>query len=309
MTSSQMKSKTKAPTKKASPLISEATLRQIYSAMLRCSMLQERMRKPRSSRKHPAGVSLCAEPEAILAGSAIGLRPVDAIALLQGDIAALAHLRGASLRNIFAQVGSHPSASAGAQNILPAASTPEALLHQSLGFAWAHAQQKDSAVVAVYFNSASISIDTLQKALRHASTHKLPILFVCATEFSSPSPQSAPRQPMKREDMHVHAHTCGVPGIPVDGADAVAMYRVAFEALQRARNGGGPTLMEAKILPEIHPATGSPLAVMERYMEQRGLFDSGWKKKTAAAFARELYRAAASAAARDRKGTAKKRRG
>ncbi len=309
MTSSKQKSKTKAPAKKAGPLISEATLRQIYTAMLRCKLLQERLRKQRSSRNNPAGVFLCAEPEAILAGSAIGLRPVDAIALLQGDIAALAHLRGASVRNLFAQVGSHPSVSMGAQNILPAASTPEALLHQSLGFAWAHAQQKDSAVVAVYFNDASISIATLQNALRHASTHKLPILFVCATEFSTPSPQPASRRLVKRVDIHVHAHTCGVPGIPVDGTDAVAIYRVAFEALQRARNGGGPTLMEAKILPGTHQATDSPLAVMERYMEQRVLFDSGWKKKTAAAFARELDRAAASAVARSRKGTAKKRRG
>ena len=308
MTSSQQKSKTKAPAKKAGPLIREEILRQIYAAMLRCRMLQERLRKQRSSRSSSAGVFLCTEPEAILAGSAIGLRPVDAIAVLQGDTAAVEHLRGASLRNIFALAKDRSSASTGAQNILPSASTPEALLHQSLGFAWAHAQQKDSAVVAVYFNSASIPIDTLQNALHHASTHKLPILFVCATESNTP-PRPAPRRGVKLADIHAHAHTCGVPGIPVDGADAVAIYRVAYEALQRARNGGGPTLMEAKILPEIHQTTAAPLAVMERYMGQRGLFDSGWKKKTVAALAKELDRAAANPAARSRKAVKKKRRG
>jgi TPP-dependent pyruvate/acetoin dehydrogenase alpha subunit len=307
----------KETAKKFVPLISEETLRQIYAAMLRCKMLQERLRKRRLSRSAPAGVLLCAEPEAILAGSAIGLRPADAIALLQGDAAAVAHLRGAPLRDVLAQASTRPPANTGAHNLLPVASSQvlstEALLHLSLGVAWANARQKDANAVAVYLEGAKTPLHALDAALRYASTHKLPILFVCVTQGNTTPLRSSSRRQTQTVDIHVRAHTSGVPGIPVDGADAVAIYRVAHEALQRARNGGGPTLMEAKILSDRRRASeraaASPLAVMRRYMEQRGLFDPAWEKKIAAAFTRDLDKAAASLAATRRKTAAKKRRG
>ena len=298
----------KGTAKKTWSLISEEKLRHIYTNMLRCGLLQERLRKRNRSRRGQVGTSLCAAPEAILAGTAIDLRPTDAIALLHGNAAA-ALIKGVPLRAVLAHAGTSLPAQNATYNILPTTSSPAALLHLCLGFAWAHAQQKDSAVVAVYLDGAATPADALQEALHAASTHKLPVLFVCAMDASATPSQSTSRK--KSTDLHAQAQACGVPGIPVDGADAVAIYRVAFEALQRARNGGGPTLIEAKLLRDntAAHAFADPLATMERYMEQRGLFDAAWKQKASAAFIRELDKAAASVATKGRKSAKKKRRG
>ena len=78
----------------------------------------------------------------------------------------------------------------------------------------------------------------------------------------------------------------GFPGITVDGNDAVAVYRVAQEATERARSGGGPTLIEAQIFPGY--GFSDPIAAMESYLTGKGLFSEGWKKEIMALFQREL---------------------
>lgn len=296
----------KGAAKKIWSLISEEKLRLIYTSMLRYRLLQERLRKQSRSRRSHADTSLCAGPEAILAGTAIDLRPTDAIALLQGNAAA-AWIQGVPLQTVLTHADTNTPSQNFAHNFLPTASSPAALLHLCLGFAWAHAQQKDSAVVVAYLNESSTPVAVLQEALRTASAHKLPVLFVCTIEESAAPSQSSSRK--KLTALHTQAQICGVPGIPVDGADAVAIYRVSFEALQRARNGGGPTLIEAKLLRDktAAHAFADPIATMERYMEQRGIFDVKWKQKTAAAFAKELDKAVASVAARGRKSSRQKR--
>ena len=85
------------------------------------------------------------------------------------------------------------------------------------------------------------------------------------------------------------AEAHGFPGIPVDGKDVVAMYRVAFESMQRARNGGGPTLIEA--MTPGNAMLGSdndPITAMERYLTQRNLFEPAWKQQIKKSFGKEL---------------------
>jgi TPP-dependent pyruvate/acetoin dehydrogenase alpha subunit len=97
----------------------------------------------------------------------------------------------------------------------------------------------------------------------------------------------------------------GFPGITVDGNDAVAVYRVAQEAIERARCGGGPTLIEAQTSrgyrhAEIDPAnyrapteveereSTDPIAAMERYLTGKDLFSEAWKNEITEGFQREL---------------------
>lgn len=69
-----------------------------------------------------------------------------------------------------------------------------------------------------------------------------------------------------------------VPIIRVDAADAVAIYRVAHESIQRARKGGGPTIMECAPWPgdEVPP---DPLAKLERYLAGKKIFSQSWKRR------------------------------
>ena len=82
----------------------------------------------------------------------------------------------------------------------------------------------------------------------------------------------------------------GIPGIPVDGDDAVAMYRVAQEAIGRARIGGGAALMECI---SFKPAgtkgkRADSIATLEQYMLPRRVVTKSWMEREAKAFAKRI---------------------
>ena len=76
---------------------------------------------------------------------------------------------------------------------------------------------------------------------------------------------------------------CSFPVIAVDGNDAVAVYRVASEAIAHARKGDGPTLIEC-----IRTKAGDPLLNMEKYLVRKGLFSEEFKRKVAAGCSEKL---------------------
>jgi TPP-dependent pyruvate/acetoin dehydrogenase alpha subunit len=82
----------------------------------------------------------------------------------------------------------------------------------------------------------------------------------------------------------------GFPAIPVDGHDAVGVYRVASEAMAHARRGSGPTLIQCLPSPfgQMDGRRGCPLANMERYLAGRKLISDGWAARLARRFTREL---------------------
>src|SRR5271170_5601264 len=107
------------------------------------------------------------------------------------------------------------------------------------------AKVRGSGQVAVaFFGDGAVNNGAFHEGLNLAATWDLPVLFVCennqfATEipfhYAAGNPSVASR-----------AAAYGLPGCEVDGNDVEAIYRVAGEAVQRARSGGGPTLLECK---------------------------------------------------------------
>ncbi|MET0369792.1 MAG: thiamine pyrophosphate-dependent enzyme, partial [Sphingobium sp.] len=81
-------------------------------------------------------------------------------------------------------------------------------------------------------------------ALNLAAVWKLPTIFLCQNNLYSEHTSFA--NCTGSENIAVRAAAYGMPGILVNGNDAVAMYRAAAEAVERARSGGGPTLIEAR---------------------------------------------------------------
>lgn len=69
----------------------------------------------------------------------------------------------------------------------------------------------------------------------------------------------------------------GIPVIRVDASDTVAAYRVAYESTTRAREGGGPTIIECASWPGDHQAS-DPLMKLENYLAARKLFRPHWKR-------------------------------
>jgi pyruvate dehydrogenase E1 component alpha subunit len=100
---------------------------------------------------------------------------------------------------------------------------------------------KDGAVIA-YFGDGATSQGDVNEAFIWASVFNAPVVFFCQNN------QWAISEPLERQSripLYRRAHGFGFPGVRVDGNDVLACYAVTQAALQRAREGGGPTFVEA----------------------------------------------------------------
>lgn len=112
------------------------------------------------------------------------------------------------------------------------------------GLAWAALLDESKRVVVAYFGDGASNIGAFHEALNLASVWKLPVIFVCANngfaEHTRYEDGTSVDQISKR------AIGYGMPGFTVDGNDADDMYIHVTAAIERARAGDGPTLLECK---------------------------------------------------------------
>ncbi len=104
----------------------------------------------------------------------------------------------------------------------------------------------DDRVTAIFFGDGSSARGTWHEAALTASVWKLPLVWICENNgwaISVPIGEQSPT-----ENIADRAAAYGVPGVIVDGQDAVAVREATAEAVARARAGEGPTLIEAKTL-------------------------------------------------------------
>lgn len=101
-------------------------------------------------------------------------------------------------------------------------------------------------VVAIFFGDGSSARGTWHEAALTASVWKLPLVWICENNGWAISVPIAEQSPT--ENIADRAAAYGVPGVVVDGQDAVAVREATAEAVARARAGEGPTLIEAKTL-------------------------------------------------------------
>jgi 2-oxoisovalerate dehydrogenase E1 component alpha subunit len=117
------------------------------------------------------------------------------------------------------------------------------LLHAA-GVALASKQRKEDAVTATYFGEGGASQGDCHEAMNFASIHKLAVVFICENNgYAISVPQS---HQMAIQNVADRAAGYGFPGVVVDGNDVLACYEAARQAVERARRGDGPTLIEAK---------------------------------------------------------------
>ena len=113
----------------------------------------------------------------------------------------------------------------------------------ALGPALAARMQRKDLVSVVFFGEGAANQGTFHESLNLAALWKLPVLFVCHDNrwaVSVPKAQST-AVPWNAD----RASAYGIPGVLVDGMDAVAVYEASEPLVQRARRGEGPSLLEA----------------------------------------------------------------
>ena len=114
----------------------------------------------------------------------------------------------------------------------------------AVGAAFAAKYSDRGQVAVAFFGDGATNIGAFHEAANMACALHLPIVFACENnEYGEFTPRS---KTMAIQDVVERAAGYGMPGVIVDGMDAVAVYEVAAEAIARARSGGGPALIEAK---------------------------------------------------------------
>ena len=109
------------------------------------------------------------------------------------------------------------------------------------------AKQKGTGGVAVaFFGDGASNQGTTLEALNLATVWNLPAVFVA--ENNGYAESTAPRWSVSGQSIGDRAAAFGMPGATVDGFDFFAVYEAAGEAVERARQGGGPSLIEIKFL-------------------------------------------------------------
>lgn len=99
-------------------------------------------------------------------------------------------------------------------------------------------------VTVAFFGDGASNRGTFHESANLASVWKLPIIFLCENnQYASTTPY---KTTTSVEDIADRAHGYSMPGVTVDGNDVFAVYEAAKAAIERARNGGGPSLLEAK---------------------------------------------------------------
>ncbi|HHI00236.1 MAG TPA: thiamine pyrophosphate-dependent dehydrogenase E1 component subunit alpha, partial [Thermococcus litoralis] len=99
-------------------------------------------------------------------------------------------------------------------------------------------------VAVAFFGDGASNQQNFHEAINLAAIWKLPVVFVCENNLYQISLPYSKQQAIKSVAERAAAY--GIPGVSVDGQDVFAVYEVAKEAIERARNGEGPTLIEAK---------------------------------------------------------------
>jgi len=104
--------------------------------------------------------------------------------------------------------------------------------------------RKTDQVTACFFGDGSSNNGTFHEGLNFAAVHRLPLVFVCENNGYGISVSQKQHQTI--QDISIRAAAYNMPGITVDGNDVLAVYEASGKAIQRARAGEGPTLVECK---------------------------------------------------------------
>lgn len=129
-------------------------------------------------------------------------------------------------------------------NIITASSPVGTQIPHAAGVALASRMKGEDAVTWVSFGEGTTSKGDFHEGLNFAGIYRLPVVFFCENNMYAISVHQTKQ--MAIENVADRAAGYGFPGIVVDGNDPLEVYRVTREAVERARRGEGPTLIEAK---------------------------------------------------------------
>ena len=237
------------------PLNSEDLLKLYYYLKLNRS-LEDRLAALYRQAIITATVFTSRGQEAISVGSAYALGPDDFVSPLTRNIGTML-VRGIQPRDIFTQyMGKATSPTGGkerihyfgdlSKGIVASLSILGDMVPVMAGMALAAKIQGRSSVALTYIGEGAASTGDFHEGMNLASVLQLPFVLIIENNryaYSTPSSRAA-----AIDDFALRARCYGIPGRIVDGNDVLAVYAETRDALERARSGLGPSIIEAKTM-------------------------------------------------------------
>ncbi len=206
-------------------------------------------------------------------------------------------IMGIPLKNIFLYWMGNEMGSRAPEgiNVLPVSIPVGTHLLHAVGVGWAAKLKGEKIVTIAYFGDGATSKGDFHEAMNFAGVFKTPTIFICQNnQFAI----SVPRKiQTASETISQKAIAYGFDGIQIDGNDLFAVLSVTKEAVEKARNGGGPTLIEC-VTYRFGPHTTAddptkyrteeeveawkpldPLVRLRLYLREKGLWDEKVEKR------------------------------
>jgi len=192
--------------------------------------------------------------EAVPVGACYGLRKTDNTMITHRGLGVLL-MRGVSAKMVMAGLyAKGPSPTRGripiyhlaepSLGVIAGTTMVGSVIPLAGGAALAHKLKKTGDVVISFFGDGAVNRGDFHEGLNLAAIWKLPIIYVCENNFYAKSMSIS--KSTAGADIAGRAGSYAMPGMVVDGNDVLAVYEAVQSAIERARRGGGPTLLEAQ---------------------------------------------------------------
>ena len=191
-----------------------------------------------------------------------GVSPVALIAELYGRETGVSHGRGGSMHLFAPEIG-----------LMGTSGIVGPCILQAAGAGYSAKLLGNGSVGVAFFGDGAVGNGAFHEGLNLAAIYDLPTLFVCENNlYATEVPFShASRNP----EVASRAENYGIPGMSVDGNDVLAVHEAASRAIRRARDGKGPTLIEARTYRTRPHAEGMGLTGVYRTEEEV----AAWREK------------------------------
>ncbi|MFH1131448.1 MAG: thiamine pyrophosphate-dependent dehydrogenase E1 component subunit alpha [Pseudomonadota bacterium] len=235
------------------PDVEKQTLVELFRKMLLIRCFEEKIVEVYGAQDMKTPVHLCIGQEAIAAGVcqnlsredyiftthrshghclAKGMSPVSLYAEFYGRKGGCCKGKGGSMHPADAKLG-----------ILGTTAIVGGGIPLATGAALASVMRKEKKVSVAFFGDGAAEQGTFHESLNFAVLKKLPVVYVCENNYYATASPQAARQ--GQANIASRAQGYGLPGIQVDGNDVLDVYHNVGEAIAQARNGEGPSLIEA----------------------------------------------------------------
>ena len=274
------------------PLVPNKVMLAMYGKMLELRLLDEQVQRLQGGMKKKTGVRLESTQgqEACRVGLLQGLEVGDLVLDAQAGVAT-EYLLGTKLGTVLKDaeemtVGTRKPDAVRAAGALPYVADGEVRLSMGMGASLLLKTSKQRQAVVVLVKRHEVAKGAWRRVLEVAGRQELPVIFVVL-------PEAGKEKRGGGAELCGLARKCGVPGIPVDASDAIALYRVAQESLGRIRMDGGPVLVEGigyALEGERKPVQRDAVLQMGQYLLARKVCTEAWMAAALRRFAGRLAR-------------------